>query len=107
MGRLGSKEGVGAVFTFPTRTRGQRRTASDGTREVDSLCQPFPIKFPLLWACTFIQGIMNSSNLSIFISQCPPEPKMPFGLLAFGLSISFFFYRRRGMFMLKSLSWLM
>lgn len=31
---------------------------------------------------SFIQGVMNSSNLNIFISQCPPEPKIAFGLLA-------------------------
>lgn len=72
------------MFTCPVKTRGQRRTESLLGQRKCSLSQPFPIKFPLLWAMYFhsrwarpsIQGVMNSSNLNILISQCPPEPKM-------------------------------
>ena len=72
----------GYVYMSCRDQKAEKNRASVRTMEMDSLCQPFPIKFLLLWACTFIQGVMNSSSLHIYVSQCLPEPKMPFELLA-------------------------
>lgn len=76
--------GRGYVYMSGKDQRAEENRVSVGTKEMDSLSQPFPIKFPLLWAVYFhsrwarpsMQGVMNSNNLNIFISQCPSEPKM-------------------------------
>lgn len=78
--------------------RGKQRQGQDkGYRLLWTLL----VKFTLLWACMVIQGVMHFFNLNVFISQCPPEPKTAFGLLAVWNYLCLF-YMRNGMLMIQS-----